>query len=99
VDPTCYEKYIQEISAESTQSNEAFLLDPFSEEEHHSGPFTPPFAPSLMIATTPGSIDSDDQVRHQPHFTALLFIFFLFTYIIHISNTAIVSVLLVSRRC
>ena len=80
MDPTRYEKYLQEISAETAQSEQAFLLDPFSEEEenpHHTGPFTPPFAPvvgltggastpqrvpSLTIATTPGSIDSEDMV-------------------------------------
>jgi hypothetical protein len=62
VDPTRYEKYMQEYSGDFSQSGEEFMLDPFSEDERHevkSGT-VPPF--SLTITTTPGSLDSDDKV-------------------------------------
>lgn len=67
---------MQDISTESLRSAQSsFLLDPFSEDEQ-TGCMTPPIAPlvavaepttptpvhTLTIATTPGSIDSDDKV-------------------------------------
>lgn len=46
VDPTRYEKYIQEISAENSQSQQAFLLDPFGDDEE------PPRQPAHSVPST-----------------------------------------------
>lgn len=56
---------MKEVSAESSQSNEAFLLDPFSEEEpqmSNTMTISTGFDQPLTITTTPGSLDSDDKV-------------------------------------